>query len=70
MLSDSNLIKRLFGEKLNSDEPFEEADGIIWKMENDGENYKFYTSDYWISKQDFAFSEIETDFEKIEIPKD
>lgn len=70
MLSDSNLIKRLFGEKLESEESFEEANGIIWKMENDGENYKFYTSEYWISQQDFALSEIETNFEKIEVAED
>ena len=69
-MSDRNLIKRLFTEKLESAESFEEAEGIIWKLENKGSQYKIYTSEYWISSQDFALSEIETEFEKIEISEE
>lgn len=70
LLSDRNLIKRLFTEKLEADGRFEEAEGIIWKLENNGDQYKIYTSEYWISSQDFELSEIETEFEKIEISED
>jgi hypothetical protein len=54
-LSDSNLINRLFKDQLESDAPFPEAEGIIWDLQNKGNNvYLMTTSEKWLSKDDFT----------------
>ncbi|UQD57534.1 hypothetical protein [Flavobacterium sp. K5-23] len=67
MSSDSIVIKRLFSDKLEGDEPFEEANDIIWKLDIEGNHYKIYTSEYWIANEEIITSKIETEFEPIVI---
>ena len=58
--SSSNLIIRLFEEKLTSDEDFEDAESIIWEIKTeDNRNYKLITSEYWLSRDDIATPEFE-----------
>ncbi len=64
-LSDSNLIKRLFGEQMAGSKPFPEAENILWELQATGDqNYKILTSNYWLSKDDLVASEFEGAFEK------
>lgn len=66
-LSDSNLIKRLFTEKMSSDVPFPEAADILWNVEStDGKNYKILTSEYWLSNDDLIAEEFEGNYEEPE----
>ena len=59
-ISDSNLIKRLFTEKMSTDEEFEEAKDIIWKLtKNDDSNFTLITSEYWLNKNELVASEFE-----------
>ena len=54
-LSDNSPILRLFENQLNGEEPFGDAEKIVWELHNTGSNkYTMTTSDYWISKEDFA----------------
>ncbi|WP_373520834.1 hypothetical protein [Aquiflexum sp.] len=46
-LSDSNLIKRLFGDKMTGDTSFPEAEDILWDLTTtDAKNFKILTSEY------------------------
>jgi hypothetical protein len=66
-LSDSNLIKRLFGEKMTGTIPFPEAEDILWDLATtDGQNFKILTSEYWLSQDDLVAEEFEGNFEKPE----
>lgn len=59
-LSDSNLIKRLFTEKMVNDEEFVEAKDILWKLEKkDDHNFTLITSEYWLNKDEIIISEFE-----------
>jgi hypothetical protein len=66
MVSERNVIKRLFAEKLVHNTPFEEANDIIWKLENNGNNYIIYTSEYWIADEEIISNKIETEFVPID----
>ncbi len=58
--SPSNLIIRLFEEKLANDEDFEDAESIIWELKtDDNSNFKLITSEYWLSRDDIATPEFE-----------
>lgn len=66
-LSDSNLIKRLFGDKMSGNTPFPEAEAILWDLETeDGQNFKILTSDYWLSQEDLIAEEFEGNYEEPE----
>lgn len=66
-LSDSNLIKRLFTEKMAGKDPFPEAEDILWNIDSqDGKNYKILTSDYWLSKDDVIADEFDGIYEASE----
>ena len=59
-LSDSNLIKRLFTEKMTSSEDFEEAEDILWKLnKKEDSNFTLITSEYWLNKDEIIASEFE-----------
>ncbi len=59
-LSDSNLIVRLFGDQLESDAPFPEAEGIVWELEDKGSGvYILTTSEKWLSQDDVSNLEYE-----------
>lgn len=66
MVSERNVIKRLFSEKLEHNAPFEEANDIIWKLEHNNNHYKIYTSEYWIADEEIVKSKVETEFVHIE----
>jgi hypothetical protein len=62
-LTDRSLIKRLFAEQLASNETFEEANGIVWYLNNKGGNsYELITSEYWLDREDIANPEFEAEF--------
>lgn len=66
-LSDSNLIKRLFTEKMSTNIPFPEAEDILWDIESkDGKTYKILTSEYWLSQDDIVAEEFEGNYEESE----
>ncbi|WP_320815313.1 hypothetical protein [Flavobacterium sp.] len=66
-LTERSLIKRLFAEQLASDEVFEEANGIVWYLNNmEGNSYELITSEYWLDREDIAASEFEGKYEVIE----
>jgi len=68
IFSEKCLIKRLFSEKLEANEEFEEANGIIWDLKSLGENsYQIITSDYWISNEDFQLEEFSGELSEEEI---
>lgn len=61
-LSDRNLINRLFTEQLEGKVPFPEAEGILWILENRGnDKYSVTTSEKWINNEDFKNLEFECD---------
>ncbi len=63
-LSESNLIKRLFGEKINGTAPFPEAADILWNCDlSDGKNFNLLTSEYWLSEDDLVSDEFEAEYE-------
>lgn len=59
-LSESNIIKRLFAERMTTDTRFEQAEDILWELKNkEGNNYTFITSEYWMNKDEIIASEFE-----------
>lgn len=64
-LSNSNLIKRLYGEQMVGSKPFPEAENILWELKfNGNQNFEILTSDYWLSKNDLVASEFEAFYEQ------
>lgn len=62
LMNESNLIKRLFDDKLLLNVPFEESNDIVWQLNENNNQYSVITSEYWISEEDFIknLAEIET----------
>ncbi len=61
-LKDNNLIKRLFEEQLNGNEPFGDAAKSMWHVDKlNDTTYQLVTSNYWIAREDFLKSEYETE---------
>jgi len=61
-LSPRNIIIRLFEEQLTTVIDFPDADSIIWELKNkDNTNFQLITSEYWLSREDIAFVEFESD---------
>jgi len=53
VLSERNLINRLFKEQLEGSAPFPEAEGIIWDMEDKGNcQYVMTTSEKWLKEEE------------------
>jgi len=62
VLSPRNIIIRLFEEQLTTVIDFPDADSIIWELKNkDNTNFQLITSEYWLSREDIAFVEFESD---------
>lgn len=54
-LSENNLINRLFGEQIENDLFFHEAEGIVWELKSQGnDQYLLVTSEKWLHKEDFG----------------
>ncbi|TXD81776.1 hypothetical protein ESY86_16345 [Subsaximicrobium wynnwilliamsii] len=66
-----SVIKRLFSNHIAGEEAFDEAEDIIWTLEDKGNNhYKLVTSEYWMSKDDFTEAEFDAkviEFEEEEV---
>jgi hypothetical protein len=62
MVSERNLIKRLFGDKLVHYVAFEEANDIIWKLDVSENRYTIITSEYWIADAEIEKTKIETEY--------
>lgn len=59
-ISDRNLIKRLFTEKMSTDKEFLEAESVVWELnKQDSNNFTLTTSAYWLNKNDFESHEFE-----------
>lgn len=59
-LRSSNLILRLFEEQLMATGEFLDAENIIWELTtNDNINFELITSEYWLSRDDLAFTAFE-----------
>ncbi len=57
-LSERNIIRRLFSEKLEDGNDFPEAEHILWELHHKGDGkVRVVTSDYWISREDFSEAE-------------
>lgn len=59
-LANNNVIRRLYTEQLEGKQAFDEAEDIIWKLENSKDNqYQLITSEYWISRDEFKDAEFD-----------
>ena len=66
-LSQNNLIKRLLSDQLEGREPFPEAEGIVWNLQNNGNNdYSMTTSEKWLTKDEFTDLEYECEVHSFE----
>mgnify|MGYP000471383540 CR=1 FL=1 len=62
-LTERSLNKRLFAEQLASNGIFEEANGIVWYLNNKGGNsYELITSEYWLDREGIANPEFEAEY--------
>ena len=63
-LSDRNILKRLFGEQMDGNAPFPEAEGIVWELKTkDNSNFNIITSTNLLKDADFPALEFEATFE-------
>jgi len=61
-LSERNLIVRLFKDQLDGKVEFAEAEGILWDLQNKGnDQYVVTTSEKWLNKEDFTKMEFKCD---------
>ena len=64
-LSDRNILKRLFGEQMNENAAFPEAEGIVWNLESkDLINFSVTTSANLLKDADFPSLEFEGEYEE------
>lgn len=60
-LDSHNIAIRLFGNQLNAEEEFKEANEVIWALQQKEANYSMITSEYWMSKDEFLSDEFEAE---------
>ncbi len=59
-LSENNLLNRLLSDQLEGRAPFPEAEGIVWDLQNKGNNiYSITISEKWLTKNEFTIMEYE-----------
>lgn len=59
-LSEKSLLKRLLGDQLEGREAFPETEGIVWDLQNKGDNrYSITTSEKWLTTNDLENREYE-----------
>jgi len=59
-LSENNLINRLLSDQLEGRVPFPEAEGIVWDLQNMGNNvYTMTISEKWLTRNEFSNMEYE-----------
>ena len=68
-LSENNLLNRLFGDQLKGRAPFPEAEGIVWNLQNKGNNiYSMTISEKWLTKNEITKPEYECTVKPYEEP--
>ncbi len=68
-LSENNLIKRLLGDQLEGEKPFPEAEGIVWDLQDKGDDtYSMTISEKWLTKSDVTKPEYECTVQVFEDP--
>ena len=65
-LDNHNIILRLFGNQLNGDEAFVEANDIIWELQKNDASYRLITSEYFMSKDEFLNAAFDANIEFFE----
>jgi hypothetical protein len=61
-LSDRNIINRLYPDQVSGKVAFEDAEKIIWNINDKGNNtYEVITSNYWIAKDEVVYSEYDAE---------
>jgi hypothetical protein len=66
-LSDRSIIKRLYEDQMDGLIDFGDAEKILWRYEDKGNNtYEIITSRYWIDKEDIEQGEYEASIKFIE----
>lgn len=66
-LSDRSIIKRLYEDQMEGLVDFGDAEKILWRHENKGNNtYEIITSRYWIDKEDIESGEYEAEIKFFE----
>ncbi|KRP29074.1 MAG: hypothetical protein ABS28_01440 [Cryomorphaceae bacterium BACL22 MAG-120619-bin32] len=65
-LDNHSLILRLFKNKINAIEAFEEANDVIWELQKKDSFYKLITSDYWMNKNEILSEEFNCEIEFFE----
>ncbi len=65
-LDSHNVIIRLFGQQLNAEEAFVEANDIIWYLEKKDTTYRLTTSDYFMSREEFINEEFDANIKFFE----
>ena len=70
-LTDRSLLMRLFDEQLMANQPFPDAENILWELKSLGNSsYRLITSDYWLNKEDFGVLEFEGEVDENEEEED
>ena len=68
-LSENNLLNRLLSDQLEGRAPFPEAEGIVWDLQNKGNNaYSITISEKWLTKKEFTNLEYECKVQSYEDP--
>ena len=65
-LDNHSLILRLFKNKINAVEAFEEANDVIWELQKKDSFYRLITSDYWMNKNEILSEEFNCEIEFFE----
>lgn len=66
-LSDRSIIKRLYEDQMEGIVDFGDAEKILWRFQNKGNNtYEIITSRYWIDKEDIEQDEYEANIKFFE----
>ena len=70
-LSGNNLLNRLLGDQLTGKKPFPEAEGIVWNLQNKGNQvYSATVYEKWLTKNDFTKHDYECTVQPFEGPDD
>lgn len=70
-LNERNIIKRLFDDQINGEKEFPEAESILWKVIDSGDQtYTITTSKYWLDKDDFSSFEFEGTIKEFEVEQE
>ena len=70
-LSENNLMNRLLSDQLEGQKPFPEAEGIVWELQDKGNDvYSVTISEKWLTKDEFTTPEYECTVQEFEDPEE